>query len=327
MEFGKMADDRVTAEARTTMAFIRSGTFLTALVLAVAPLSAAHAQKKKPRGDQAAEPAKDGAKKDAEPESEFPRPSEATYTPRTFTRAEIQRVCAKYNGQVIAYYSDFWKVVNCERRPIVDAKTVYEHLRGGKKVLDADEEAIAALPEGEPLDWAMTKEAARGCKQLEGQYVTFSSVDVYFVERCKKRIFPDWATYLKHREQRTDKKGEIQSLSWIEFEQLAAGEPIPSIIDDIFAKLLRGDAGVEVIPVDEACEGVEGKITSYYSRLYRIERCRKREITTPEVYLKSLGVTGGRIVELRSEQWLSLPDGQPITSESRQVKPTGLQRR
>lgn len=302
--------------------------YLAAMVVAVVFNLPAQAQGKKSNGDgpSAGKDASAG-KKDPEPELEFPRPTETIYTPRSYTRAEVQRICAKVNGKLIAYYSDFWKVVDCERRPIVDAKTVYEHMRGGQEVIDVAEEVIAALPEGEPLDWAISKQAARGCRQLEGQYVTFSSVDVYFVERCKRRMFPDWATYLKHREERSDKKGEILSLSWIEFEGLASGEPIPSIIDDIFAKLLRGDAGVEVIPIDEACEGVEGKITSYYSRLYRIERCRKREVDHPEAYLKSLGMSEKHIVELRSEQWLSLPDGKPINITTDKPMPPGVQKR
>ena len=264
------------------MDLIRTGKFLTAIL--VATMTAAAAAQQTPSRTTGTNGGKDAAqsKKEAEPELEFLPPSETTYTAKSYTRAEVQRLCAKFNGKVIAYYSDFWKVVDCERRPIVDAKTVYEHLRSGQEVVDVPEEVIAALPEGEPLDWAISKEAARGCRQLEGQYVTYSAVDVYFVERCKRRLFPDWASYLKHSELRTDKKGEILSLSWIEFEGLASGEPIPSIIDDIFAKLLRGDAGVEMIPIDEACEGVEGKIASYYSRLYRIERCRKREIAMPE---------------------------------------------
>ena len=65
--------------------------------------------------------------------------------------------------------------------------------------------------------------------------------------------------------------------------------------------------------MDEACHGVDGRVVSYYSRLYRIERCRKREITDTEEFLRRLGnIERKEILELRSEQWLSLPDGAPI---------------
>ena len=181
---------------------------------------------------------------------------------------------------------------------------------------DVDSDVIAALPEGEPLDEAISLKNARGCNKLDGTYVTYSNVDVYFVEHCKKRIFPDWMTYIKHRERRHDKKGEILSLSWMEFERLPPGPPIRSIVDDMFAKMLSGEAGVEVIPVDEACAGLEGKISSYYSYLYRVEKCRKREITSPELFLKKAGVNKIAIYEMSSEQWLSLPNGPPIVTKS-----------
>jgi hypothetical protein len=186
--------------------------------------------------------------------------------------------------------------------------------------LDVSGDVVAALEEGDALDFAETKAQARTCKQLEGQYVTFSNVDVYFVERCHRRMFPDWETYIRHREKRGDKKGEILALSWIEFDQLTPGATLPSVVDDMFKKLLSGEAGVDVIPVDEACAGIDGKVVSYYQHLYRIERCRKREIVDPELFMKKLGLSGSvKVSEINSEQWLSLPDGAPIEDHSKKA--------
>lgn len=267
-------------------------------------------------------PGQPGAKgKDAVEESDFPVMEEEPAVVKEFTRGEIQTICKKYQGHLIAYYNDVYKVENCARRPIINNKTVYQMQREGHKVLDVSGDVIAALPEGDALDFAETKAQARGCNKLEKQYVTFSNVDVYFVENCKRRIFPDWETYIRHREKRSDKKGEILALSWIEFDQLGAGEPIPSVVDDMFKKLLTGEAGVEIIPVDEACEGVNGRVVSYYQRLYRVEGCRKREIVDPELYMKKLGLGASvKITELRSEQWLSLPDGQPIEEKAKKAE-------
>ena len=95
-------------------------------------------------------------------------------------------------------------------------------------------------------------------------------------------------------------------------DSLEVGEPMRSVVDDMFAKLLTGSAGVEIIPVDEACEGVNNMVVSYYSRLYRIERCRKREIISPELFMKKAGRNLAKLKEMSSEQWLSLPDGEPM---------------
>lgn len=270
------------------------------------------------QGDAATAPAK--ADEAEDPDADAPPPEEDVVVRKEFTRAEVRRICNKYQNQLIAFYGEVYKVEDCERRPIMSNKTVYELQRSGKKILDVDGDTVAALPEGEPLDLAMTIESARSCRQLDGKYVSFSSVDVYFVEKCKKRIFPDWETYIKHREKRGDKKGEVLSLSWVEFAALDSGAPIDSVFDDIFSKLLSGEAGVDIIPVDEACEGINGKVVSYYSRLYRVERCRKREIVEPELFLKKAGPAKMKIKELNSQQWLSLPDGQPIDEKPKQKR-------
>lgn len=293
------------------MAFWKfKSTCLTALLLSTSFAFGAPPAKK---DDKPAAKGKDGKDAKETSEDDFPVVEEEPAVVKEFTRGEIQTICKKYEGHLIAYYGDVYKVQNCRRRALTNNKTVYGLQREGQKVLDVSGDVIAALAEGDALDFAETKTQARTCAQLEGKYVTFSNVDVYFVERCKRRIFSDWETYIRHREKRSDKKGEILALSWIEFDQLKPGDDVPSVVDDMFKKLLTGEAGVEIIPVDEACHGVDGKLVSYYQRLYKIERCRKREILDPELYTKKLGLnTKVKFVELTSEQWLSLPNGQPV---------------
>lgn len=285
--------------------------YVFAAALALTSSFAFAQAEKKPKG-------KDG--KDAAAEEDFPQTPEEPAVVKEFTRGEIQAICRKYEGQLIAYYGDVYKVEKCRRRPIMNNKTVYGMQREGKKVWDVSGDVVAALDEGDALDFAETKAQARTCAQLEKKYVTFSNVDVYFVERCTRRMFPDWETYIRHREKRGDKKGEILALSWIEFDQLKPGDDVPSVVDDMFKKLLTGEAGIEVIPVDEACQGVNDKVVSYYQRLYKVERCRKREIMDPELYVKRLGLNASvKIIELNSEQWLSLPDGQPIEDNTKKA--------
>ena len=232
--------------------------------------------------------AKDNKSDDVE--SDFPPVPDTPAVKKSFSKAELAKICEQVEGKLIAFYDDIYKVEQCHRRPLRDNKTVYNMQREGQKVIDVDSDVVAAIPEGEPLDEAMTLKNARGCSKLEGRYVTYSNVDVYFIDKCKKRIFPDWMTYIEHRERRNDKKGEILALSWVEFEAIPVGAPIASVVDAMFAKMLTGEAGVEVIPVDEACAGLEGKVASYYSYVYRVEKCHKREITNAELYLKKLGV-------------------------------------
>lgn len=294
--------------------FMRSYTVLLLSVLAgVAPTAFGEDE---PSGG--AKP-KDGKGKGGKDDVEIIEAVETPAVRKTWSRAEVRQICEKYNGKLVAFYGDVWKIESCARRPIIANKTVYELQRGGKQVLDVDGDTIAAIPEGEPLDLAMTVEAARSCKELNSHYITFSNVDVYYVENCKKRIFPDWETYIKHREKRDNTKAEILSLSWLEFENVKDGDAMTSVIDDQFAKLLTTGSGVDIVPQDEACAGVEGRVVAYYQKLYKIEHCHKREIRDTDLFMKKTGLTSPKLLDLTSEQWLSLPNGKPMDL---QVGPT-----
>ncbi len=246
---------------------------------------------------------------------------EMSWTPieiKTFSPKETKSLCYQYEGKLVAYYSDVYKIQDCKRRLIVDSKTVYELVSKGQKVVDVDRDLIVALPEGEPLDIApFNTNAAQLCRRLEGRYVTYSYVDVYYIEGCKRRLFPDWTTYTTHRTKKGgDPKGTFEALPVEEFSAIPEGEPIPSVVDEMFAKLLSGEAGIDVIPIDEACKGVNNQVVSFHSRLYKIEKCYKREIFGFETIFKVTDYESKKIEELTAEKWLSLPNGVPLPLKS-----------
>jgi hypothetical protein len=233
----------------------------------------------------------------------------------TFNQKQARSICFRYEGKIVAYYSDVFKIENCKRRHIVDSKTVYDLVSKGQKVIDVEREVMVALPEGEPFDVPrIVVNPQELCRRLSNQYITYSYVDVYFVEGCKRRLFPDWTTYTTHRSKRGgDPKGVIESLPIEEFAAIPEGDPIPSVVDEMFSKLLSGEAGIDVIPIDEACKGLERQTVSFYSRLYKIEKCRKREMIGMDSIFKVGEHEQGKIQELTAEKWLSLPDGEPLT--------------
>ena len=94
---------------------------------------------------------------------------------------------------------------------------------------------------------------------------------------------------------------------------LKLGKEIPSIMPAIFKKLLSGSAQVDVIPLNEACRNVNGKLVFYYTHIYKIENCRKREVDAEE-YMKRHKYDRFKLPELTSEQWVSLPDGKPMVT-------------
>ncbi len=228
--------------------------------------------------------------------------------PKEFSKAEIQKVCAKFQGKLISVYGEIYKLQNCTRHLIQDQEDIFKFSKQGMKVVEVESTEVAALPVGE--HWESVSANDRPCGFFNKKYITFSYTDIYYVENCIRRLIPDYETLLQHRKERGQQNGEVLALRAREFYAIRQGRDISSIIDKEFHKLLSGSAGVDVIPIDEACKGVEGKVVTFYSRMYKIERCRKREIDA-ESFTMHRKAGDYKMIELKAEQWLSMPDGKP----------------
>ena len=228
---------------------------------------------------------------------------------KEFTNIERNKACSKFNGKLVSLSGEMWKVKDCKRHQVNDPDIMFRLSRQGGAVVEADARELAAIPIGETWD-SLQSGKPRTCAAFNGKYITLSYTDIYFVDRCIRRLIPDYETLLKHRRDRKDRSTDVLAVSDAEFHAVKQGRDIPSEVDREFAKLIDGSAGVDIIPVDEACHGVEGKLVSFYSRLYHIEKCRKREIDA-EAFTMKRRTLDAKIIELKPEQWLSLPDGKP----------------
>jgi hypothetical protein len=235
---------------------------------------------------------------------------EETPAPREYSRAETQKVCNKYKDKLISVYGEIYKLKNCVRHLIHDQDDVYQMTRKGSRVVEVESSDVAALPIGP--SWEDVTMRVRPCSAFNKKYITFSFTDIYYVENCIKRLVPDYETLIQHRRSRGQKNGEVLALNAKEFWSMRQGRDISSIVDGEFAKLLEGSADVDIIPIDEACRGVEGKLVSFYSKLYKIEKCRKREIDA-EAFTMNRKLGEKKLIELKPEQWVSIPDGKPLS--------------
>jgi hypothetical protein len=249
-----------------------------------------------------------------------PRPQPAK--PRPVTAAERKTACAKYEGRFISYYSEIYKVEKCSRRQVQDPATLQRLMRGTTSIVEVEVPVIAALPPGAPL--VAAAKARRGCRQLEGKFVSFSYTDVYLVQKCHRRMFPDWETFTTFKKKKPGKtaaSGDILALTEDEFYGLPQGPDMPSAVDIEFLKQYDRTKSIDIIPIDEACRGIEGKVVSFYSKLYKIEKCRKREMNAELATMRNPSL---KPRELTPEQWISLPDGKSLIDEKsggRQQKP------
>ena len=228
---------------------------------------------------------------------------------KRFTAAETQKVCAKYRANLLSVYGEIYKLKNCTRHQIHDQEEIFKFAKQGIITIEVDSKDVAALPIGD--HWEIVNAKNRPCSFFNKKYITFSYTDIYFVENCVRKLIPDYETLLEHRKSQGIKSSEVLALNAREFYQIRQGRDVTSVIDREFSKLLEGSAGVDIVPIDEACKGVEGKIVTFYSRMYKIEKCRKREINA-EQFTMQRKQNDSKWIELRPEQWVSMPDGKPF---------------
>lgn len=216
---------------------------------------------------------------------------------------EKRKVCRKYESKMISFSGEIFKVENCRRRP-VDSKEVYAWQKKGKPIIDVDATPIRLLESKKPRPYGTSK--VRTCKQLEGKFVTFSFTDVYLVKKCLLQRFPDWASYLSFQDRAGRKNEKILALTIEEFTKLKVGRELPTVLVE---EQYSQDEPLEILAVSDACEGINGRFVSYYSRLYKIDRCRKRPVDAA-AFTRTKSKPR-KIIEITSQQWLSLPSGDP----------------
>ena len=225
---------------------------------------------------------------------------------KSYTAEEIRKECAKYNNQFIGFYSKVFKVENCKRREVSDE---YLDSKSGRRaqVKAVENDTLIKIPPGEPLD---VKSMRQSCKSLENRYFISPSDEMFVMESCQLRAFADYETFEDHARKRRRSKSNVLELTGEDLTFYQQGAPIETILDAVFSQETVVETEVDVIPLSEACRGLNGTFVSYYSKVYKIENCRKRELENPTNHRQML--SRAKIKELSSEQWISLPSGKAI---------------
>ena len=226
---------------------------------------------------------------------------------KTFTKKQIKAECKKYNKKYISYYSKVYYVKNCERHQ-VKSQIKIEKLSLRYKVQSVDSSTIIMIKKGS--DYEQNRQD-RNCKKLNNKYIMNQNGNVFWVKKCMRHAFPDWETYLADRKKKRLKSSDIIEVSDVEFNSLKVGKNLPSILDKAYKKLYTEDDSVEeIIPVDEACVGINGRFISYYSKIYKVVKCYKREVNPEKFLVKHKNY---KLKEVSSTVWLSLPNGKPYS--------------
>ena len=262
------------------------------------------------------EGADDAAEKKATVTDRFKQNPEFINPPAALLPPEQRRqVCRDLKSRFVSYYDSVYEVKDCARR-LLSTTEVYRLTRRGDKIVEVDSSVMQALAE---MPAAGESQELRPCRTFHRTYVTFSFVDVYWVEGCTKRLFPDWTTYEAHRGNSGRVRGPLLEVSTAELASMTDGQPFPSVMDN--QTPLFDGAVIEVLPLDEACRGLMHRYVTYLERIYYIDRhplaqgsqtagCEKRPVD-PVLFTKKHVARKLRLQELTSSQALSIPDGKP----------------
>ncbi len=225
------------------------------------------------------------------------------------------KFCKKYEGSFISYYQKVYKIQNCKRRQVASSTEISKLTKQKTKIHPVEAEVIRNIPTGKKID-DLRPPRDFACNKIEGKYVTFSNVSVYYIENCKKREFPDWTSYIQHSKGKPPGGKTILAMPQNVFFRIKNGKKISSSIDSEYSKqnLSSSKDTIEIIPIDEACLGMNGKYFGYYSKIYKIEKCRKRLILDSSAFVAKNKKILSSLKEISSTKWFSLPDGPPIDS-------------
>lgn len=196
----------------------------------------------------------------------------STLSPRK-RRKKTLKLCNEYNGKLISYYDTVFQVVNCQRVPI-DHTVVNGHLKKGEKIFKVTSEVIYLIP----LQKSQRKKAkaSLSCKDIDGEYVTADHEVIYFIDRCKKRRFPDWQTYQEHRHKQGIHQSQFLLVDQRTLAKLRSRPDFPSSLPSTTSPLDKDHT--TQLSRTQLCQKLEGQFISYFSQVYYVEKCRKRPL-------------------------------------------------
>lgn len=228
-----------------------------------------------------------------------------------------QTLCKKYRNSYVSYYGKVYHINDCILFEINEDK-INSLISKGAKIIAVDSKVIGSLKKAYEQKPKPLLSPQLLCNKYNNQYITYSHSDIYWVENCKKRKFPDYASFEHHRGKLKKNGKQVMSLELEMFDSIATGAEMASIINNEFKDILLNNTQLpDMIPNDEACQGLINRYVSYLGDIYQIEKlpgteksmmlCQKKKINGPE-FTKSKKYRNYRLFELSSTQFISIPE-------------------
>ncbi len=260
-----------------------------------------------------------------------------------------QEACRTFEGKIVTYYDISSLVQGCRQHAIEDAEMLNELVHSSHvKIEEIPVNVYRMIPFGKPFvrgdlkgnkQLSSKKMSQAGCEALNKKYVTVSGNVYYFVENCKKRKF---VSYFELQEHNVNKL-PIETLT-PEQEQLIPLGTVMHVKDNEEAKLMskmdgdvrwsklfqgqndlkpdtpesmneiqrKGNLAVNKV---ELCKKIERKIVSFYSQIFFIDNCSRRQISDFSIALQQRAEQFGGVMDLTPAQLKSLTLGKAINAD------------
>jgi hypothetical protein len=222
------------------------------------------------------------------------------------------KTCQQYEGQYLAYYDLVFVVKKCQRHLLSDEE-VYALTRKNIRPLEVPDIAriVQTIPRGG--NWSNEEEqrkAENPCSAYDHLYVT-DGLEIYWVDKCELKMFPDWASYESHRGNLGKNPPHLRYLDEKQLLKFKRGKPLASVIDGEYREL---DQPIATIPLAQACKGKLNQFVSYLDMVFYIEATKAgcvRRIVDAEAFTRSRGRETYALQELNSSEVITIPLGSP----------------
>jgi len=234
-----------------------------------------------------------------------------------------QEACKILNHKVVTYIDLIYYVKNCNLMLINDPEVSNNLIQDQRKsIVSLTANVYAMMPIGNNYtsddyynDYTKNSDGSFHsiCQKYEKWVVTSDSINYYFIDSCKKRLFKNFNDISLF----TDKSKPIFSLQPRILNRFPTGEPI------IVKK--KSDESVMVVPETEIkaglpsakvlCGKLDRKVVSFHEGFFFLENCKLYTISDFNIDIQKKADDLGGIKELTIKQAIGIPQVGTIKSK------------
>jgi hypothetical protein len=266
----------------------------------------------------------------------------------------LKEICEEYEGKIVSFVDYVSLVEGCRQRRIEDQQLLNDLVVLRKTtVVDIPSVTFRRIPNGVPFrrkDYLEMEKSggpsrSRLCAEHEGRHVTTDGEEFFLISDCKLRRVASFLSLV-------DDSGNgrpVLVLAPEVLELIPQGVDLKSREKDESALLYRVDGDViwsrlyegkvnrssedslETLKKIEAemvsrldrgevCAALEGRVISFFSKLYLVEKCIRRPLEGISLVVQAKIVDAKGIGDVTSGQYRLLPEGVPVKEEELKLK-------